>query len=368
MQTGYNPRVLIFSTASGSPSDVPCSILSDHSFGISSVAFSDDSHWLCTLGNTFDGFILIYSINAKTKTARLHSSNKCSNVHRVIWMGDKVVSIGIRHAKVWRTHVSPSKTKPEADNIAIGSSKSPAPKTFSGRKCLLGPLMDATFTSAAAISDCKAVLCTTQGDICLLDDSHEMQQLEKVAHVDFGILCVLVDHACGLIWIGGREGNVIFMYLNNLVKPTARIAPFVPTSALQSTGTNFMPDTVAIGLVRARILTVDSHRIIEIRGLIDTEGGSVTDADSKRLPAHESAVLGVSDLLPKTRSDGPDFFTWSRGIVLFWLLNGTSTGSVEIHLDQPVYPEDGDTNDLKIVVPLGSDRLLLSGDKLGILR
>ena len=365
MQTGYNPRVLIFSTASGSPSDVPCSILSDHSFGISSVAFSDDSRWLCTLGNAFDGFILIYSINAKTRAARLHSSNKCSNVHRILWMGDRVVSIGIRHAKVWRTQVSHSKTKPELDNIGIESPKSPAPKTFAGRNCLLGPLMDATFTSAAAISDCRAVICTLQGDICLLDDSHEMQQLERVAHVDFGILCVLVDHACGLIWIGGREGNVMSMHLNNMVKSTARVVPTVSTPALQSTGPNVVPDIIAVGLVRGRIVAVNSHRIIEIRGLVDTAGGSVTD--SKRLPAHESAVLGVSNLLPK-RFKGPDFFTWSRGIVLFWLLDGTCTGSIEIHLDQPVCPEDGDTNDLKIVVPLGSDELLLSGDSMGVLR
>ena len=76
--------MLIFSTAS--PSDVPLSILSDHSFGVSSVTFSDDSRWLCTLGNSHDGFILIYSINAKTGSARLHSSNKCSNVSRVTWM------------------------------------------------------------------------------------------------------------------------------------------------------------------------------------------------------------------------------------------------------------------------------------------
>ena len=366
MQTGYNPRVLIFSTASGSTSDVPCSILSDHSFGICSVAFSDDSHWLCTLGNTFDGFILIYSVNAKTGAARLHSSNKCSNVNRVIWMGDRVVSIGIRHAKVWRTHVSPSKTRPESDNIGIASSKSPAPKTFAGRNCLLGPLMDATFTSAAAISDCRAVLCTAQGDICLLDDSHETQQLERVAHVDFGILCVLVDHACGLIWIGGREGSMMSMHLDTLVKPTARIVPTVTTSAFQSTGPDVVPDTVAIGLVRGRVIFVDSHRIIEIRGLVDTAGGSATDAYSKRLPAHESAVLGVSDLLPKTRN--ADFFTWSRATVLFWLLNGTCTGSLEVHLDQPVCPEDGDTNNLKIVVPLGSDELLLSGDRMGVLR
>ena len=360
--------MLIFSTASDSPSDVPCSILSDHSFGVASVAFSDNSRWLCTLGSTFDGFILIYSINAKTRVAKLHSSNKCSNVHRVIWMGDSVLSIGIRHAKVWRIHVSPAKKRLESDTIGTGS-KSPTPKAFAGRNCLLGPLMDATFTSATAISDSRAVLCTAQGDICLLDDSHETQRLERVAHVDFGILCVVFDHVYRLIWIGGRHGNISSLHVDTLINPTTPTLPNVAVSALPSTGLDVMPDTIAIGFVRDRIITLDSLRIIEIRGLTDTARASVMDSNSRKLPAHESAVLGVSDLLPKSRVGAPDYFTFSaRGTVLFWLLDGTCTGSMRIDLDQPFYPEDGDTNDLKIVVPLGSDEHLLSGDRMGVLR
>lgn len=353
--------MLIFSTASDSPSDVPLSILGDHSFGISSVAFSHDSRWLCTLGNNYDGFILIYSINAKTGSARLHSSNKCSNVHRVTWLGHSVVSIGIRHAKVWRIPL-------ELDNNGIGPHGSLTPKAFAGRNCVLGPLMDATFTSVAAISDCKAILCTAQGDICLLDDSHRTQRLERVAQVDFGILCVVFDHMYGLVWIGGRQGTMRSLHLDTLIKPTIPTVPHGTTLPFSSTSSDMVPDIMAIGLVRGRVITIDSHRIIEIQGAADTERASGV-SDSKRLPAHESAVLGVSSLLPKSRVDGPDFLTFSaRGTVLFWLLDGTCTGSMKIPLEQPVYPEDGDTNDLKIVVPLGSDEHLLSGDKIGVLR
>ena len=344
--------MLIFSTASGSPSDVPLSILRDHSFGICSVAFSDDSRWLCTLGNTYDGFILIYSINAKTREAKLHSSNKCSNVNSLVWMGHSVVSIGIRHVKVWRL-----------DSVGIGSSKSLTPKTFAGRNCLLGSLMDATFTSAAAISDCKAILCSAQGDVCLLDDSHETQHLERIARVDFGILCVVFDHAHGLIYVGGRHGNMKSMHLDTLLTTTPTVPP-VAIPPLPPSGSDMLPDTIAIGFVRGRIITIDSSRNIEIGGLVDTGGDSVI-----KLPAHDSAVLGVSDLLPKSRADGPDFFTFSAtGTILFWLLNGRCTGSMKIHLDQPVYPEGGDPNTLKIVVPFESDEHLLSGDKMGIIR
>ena len=255
------------------------------------------------------------------------------------------------------------------DNIGAGPSQSLTPKAFAGRNCLLGPLMDATFTSVAAISNCRAILCTAQGDVCLLDDSHQTQRLERVAQVDFGILCVVFDHSYRLVWIGGRQGTVRSMHLDTLIKPA--IPPVRPVMVLpfSSTGSEFVPDIIAIGLVHDRVITVDTQRIIEIRGLIDTEGTSSMESNCKRLPAHESAVLGVSNLLSKSRVDGPDFLTFSaRGTVLFWLLDGTCHASMKIPLDQPAYLEDGDTNCLKIVVPLESDECLLSGDRMGILR
>ena len=370
-QTGYNPRVFIFSTAPDHQSDSPLSVLNDHSFGISSVAFSDDCRWLCTLGNNHDNFILIYSVNVKTGSAKLHSSNKCSNVHRVTWMGQRLISIGTRHVKVWRPSVSPSKTSPEMQSISIGStqSQSSTPKTFSGRNCLLGSLMDAKFTSVAAVSDCRAIICTTQGNICLLDDTHQAQRLRRVAQADFGIFCALFDHASNTIWIGGRQGNVKSMHLDSLLKSTVPINAPAIDLPIFSSDPDSAPDILAIGLVRGRVITTDSRRVIEIRAPEDSGKAFVVGSESKRLPAHESAVLGVSSLLPKARFDGPDFLTFSaRGTVLFWLLDSTCTGSAIVPLDQPNCSEAVGSNELKIVVPLGSDEYLLTGDKLGILR
>ena len=270
--------------------------------------------------------------------------------------------------KVWRTPVSPSKMRLEKDDIGIELSNSSSPKAFAGRNCLLGPLMDATFTSIAVISDRRAILCTSQGDICILDDSHQTQRLEKVARVDFGILCVVFDHAHGLVWVGGRQGTLRSMHLNTLIKPT--VSSFQPgtISSSSSNSLEIVPDTIAIGFVRGRIITIDSHRVIEIRGLVDPAGASVIGSASKRLPAHESAVVGVSKLLSKSMVDGPDFLTFSaRGSILFWRLDGTCTGSMKISLDQPIHSEDSDINALKIVVPSGSDDHLLSGDKMGVL-
>lgn len=157
--------MLLFSTASDVRLNAPLSVLTDHSFGISSVAFSRDNRWLCTVGNKYDGFVLIYSFNPKTGLAKLHFSNKCSNVCFVSWMGSNVISVGTRHVKVWRlervTPISPLKTRLE---LETNPPASPTPKTFSGRNCLLGALIDATFSTAVGLSDSKAVVCTIQGD------------------------------------------------------------------------------------------------------------------------------------------------------------------------------------------------------------
>ncbi len=366
----------MFSTTPNAPSDTPLSVLSDHSFGVSAVAFSRDSRWLCTLGNTYDAFILIYSINPKNGSARLHSSNKCSNVNFVTWLGQSVISIGTRHAKVWRvekaTPMSPSKTRLEMDNTATAPPGSPTPKTFSGRNCLLGILIDATFTAVVAISDQRAILCTAQGDICLLDDTQRTQRLERVAKVDFGILCVTLDNNVDRIYVAGQNGGMRSISLNDLLEGSKSPGSTNGSSLRRSASilsTVKKRGVVAIGVVRERIVTIDSNRIIELESAKESDEPGASSVSSKRLAAHESAVLGVCSLLPKLAEDDADFLTFSaKGTVLFWRLSGESTASIEIPLEQPKSVEDGDTNELKIVAHSRSDGFLISGDKSGVLR
>ena len=77
-------------------------------------------------------------------------------------MGNSVVSVGLRHVKVWRIEQTEraSPTKGRIDAI-IGhdvSPSSPVPKALSGRNCLLGPLMEANFTSVVGVSQDKSIL------------------------------------------------------------------------------------------------------------------------------------------------------------------------------------------------------------------
>lgn len=87
--------MLIFSTAKDSPLDVPLTVLSEHSFGVRSLAFSANSQYLATLGDMNDGFLFVWAINLKSGAARLHSSNKCTSfVRDMCWMGQTLITYG----------------------------------------------------------------------------------------------------------------------------------------------------------------------------------------------------------------------------------------------------------------------------------
>jgi WD40 repeat protein len=98
-ETGYNPRVLIFSTAKDAPSDIPLTILTEHSFGIRALAWSPNSQYLATLGDVNDGFLFVWSISLKNGSAKLHSTNKCTTVVRdMTWLGQALITYVLRSA------------------------------------------------------------------------------------------------------------------------------------------------------------------------------------------------------------------------------------------------------------------------------
>lgn len=101
-ETGYKPRLLIFSRAESSSTDCPVSCLSEHAFSIRCLSFSSDSRYLASLGSPNDGFLHIWSINARTGDATLHSSNRCtSSVRQIAWMGRSLVRYFRRFFKAW---------------------------------------------------------------------------------------------------------------------------------------------------------------------------------------------------------------------------------------------------------------------------
>ena len=385
-EVGYSPRIVIFSTAASS-TDAPLSCLSEHTFGVRCLAFSQDTRWLCSLGDIQDGFVYLWAINAKSGSAKLHSTNKCTNiVNGIAWVGNSFVSVGTRHVKVWRLEPapaqSPSKTKFRLDNVEASLPSSPVPRIISGRNCLLGKLMEATFTCIAPLDECKAILCTDKGDVCILDDSDRTQNLYTTLRVQFDVKSVAIDHVRRQVWIGGAAGEIRAIPLNELTlqanqpleklqheisAASAYIPPASMSESVEGSDQAKSSAIVAIGLIPSVLLTVDSDRTIKIYKTGKAqETFDVNDAIGT-LRSHPGPALGVG-LLHQSNGSLSGFFTWSASTIIIWTLEGRFKRALEVLLDQPAIKDDGEVNELKVVKASEHGDYVVLGDKMGMLR
>ena len=360
--------------------ETPASILNEHSFGVRAVAFSPDSRWLCSIGDLHDGFIYIWSVNPKTGSVSLQYCNKCiSYVQNIAWVGQSIITVGTRHVKTWRPPAqapmsSPSKVRFESERALISPRESPVPKTLSGRNCLLGSMIDSSFTCVVSLSFTKAALCTDQGDVCacLLDDADPSQRdIRKVAKVAFSVSCMRVDTTNDLLWLGGKKGKLAALGLKafealdaaawHVMSPTYHESWSAPQS-----DPSF--DLVAVGLVQDQIILVQSNHVMKI-GKVDSHNCTpMLEEDSITFPAHDSAVVGVGAI--RTEALNGDFFTYSSsGAIMLWSIDGGCNGVLRIMLGQPMVEEGYEgPNELKVVKISSSGDCFLSGDRLGCLR
>lgn len=354
-ETGYNPRVLIFSMSKDVQSDVPVAAMSEHTFGVRDVAFSPDSKYLASIGTANDGFIYVWSLNpSKPGLVQLHASNKCTSfIRQIAWMGRTLVTVGTRHVKLWRTE----EDKPNASG----------PVVLHGRNALLGNMSDSTMSCIVGISEDKAVVCSERGDICLLEEVG--MRFSKVADAGFGVHCIAVDAERKFAWVAGKNGSHSALVLANIVPPTP---PASPSSSRSSSPV--LPsgcrraDVVAMASMFGHLFTLDSNRSLKIINMSTVDGVPVPNSMVRELPAHKDACLGVRPL-PRDHPSKAAFFTWSAGgAVLFWCLDGICKAEFQIELEQPSEGEDDVSNELKVVRVSDDGTFFVSGDKYGVLR
>ena len=313
-----------------------------------------------------DGFVFLWSIS-KNGSARLHSSNKCiSNVQDIAWMGSNIITVGTRHVKVWRLeeHLPSSPTK---KRYLDGTPSSPTPKALSGRNCILGPLVESIFTCAIATSDCTAIICTENGEICLLDDIDHDQRLEQVATVPFKVFCVSVEIEKNIVLVGGRSGKSQTLDLRKISRRATLSqhgSPALTSDSSSSQDSALCPDILAIGSLRGRVITVNASHHIQLMEYSEDDETAFVGKLTKQIPAHDSAVLGVVTL-PQPNSRKADFMSWSsHGIVYFWTMNGICKGKIELALKQASLAGDEGPNVLTVLEALSDDSFLY-GDKSG---
>jgi WD40 repeat protein len=399
-ETGYNPRVNIFSSLPGSSTDVPLTIFTEHSFGVRCVAFSPNSRWLATLGDINDGFLFIWSINPKTGSARLYFTNKCTaSVLDMAWCGNSLITVGTRYVKVWRVGEPSSgfQTKQGRSLLDSDGSSSPVPKTLSGRNSLLGSLADSTFTSVSPISDCDAILCTKTGVVCVLDDRTGNQELKYSRQLSSPTQTAAVDLQAQRIWFANRDGQLDSESFESLRSAgeggvgtrsslsEGTVVTSCPSSPAASSPLGSFRSSQRVGsrkrkrhkgiiasiCLSNRLVSIDDERNIRVEVMGHGTGSTSSErASVVTLPAHNDAVQGVLPL-PKQTEYGA-YLTWSLcGTVNFWSLDGSLRRSEMVELeqaDQSSTDHDDYVNELKLIHVSDDGQWIISGDRLGVLQ
>ncbi|KAI2784119.1 WD repeat-containing protein [Daldinia loculata] len=358
-ETGYAPRVLIFNLEDNS-SDTPLVSISEHAHGVKAVAWSPDSKYLASLGTAHDGFIYIWKIDTKTGAAQLFQQNRCTSFIRgMVWVGNNLITLGVRHVKVWKVEesqsVSPMKQKFTGDSSSTNQQHQ---KTLLGRNVILNNMIEATFSCGAAIDDTKAIICSETGDVCLFDDTDKQMKLTNVLESGFATTCVAIRGDTA--YLGGKSGNLATIDLASFVK--------CDQNALRTNIGSFA-GLFAIGFLEENMVTVDAKRSIHIWGLDKVTDTLDLETPPIPMPGHQESILGVEALRRPTGFDA-DFFSWSAsGQVILWDVEGKIKCSFQVPLEEANFEEEPDlVNQLNLVRATEGGKYFVTGDKLGIVK
>lgn len=354
-ETGYAPRVLIFSLQDGASSDQPLMSLSEHGFGVRAVAWSQDGKYLASLGTVNDGFLFIWKVDPRNGSTRFFQQNRCTaQVNGIVWLGNTLVTFGTRHMKAWKVDdvprpISPPKKIPVRDLDTQ--------RTLSGRNVVLGALLDASFTCALPLGGTHAILCTDSGDVCLLDDTSGQNKLTRVAELGFTITCCTQRGPVAVI--GGKDGQLVTLDVDSTLALN-------PSPAKVESG---LAGLTVAGVVQDQLVTIDPERSIDIWDADSLPTTSAQNLTRTRLAGQNDSILGIQPFATE-EDDDPVFFTWSgSGKVLLWDLNGGLRKSFDIVV------EDCQTGNYKepinqLCVVRADDRgtFFAAGDRVGMLR
>ncbi|ROW06411.1 hypothetical protein VMCG_04362 [Cytospora schulzeri] len=358
-ETGYAPRVLIFSLQDGSSSDQPLMSLSEHGFGVRAVAWSQDGKYLASLGTVNDGFIFIWKVDPRNGSARSFQQNRCTaQVNGMVWLGNTLVTFGTRHMKAWKVDdvprpISPPKRVPTVRDLNAADTQ----RTLSGRNVVLGSLLEASFTCALNLGATHALLCSDSGDVCLLDDTSGQTKLTRVAELGFPITCCTKRGPVAVV--GGKDGQLVTLDVDSTLALNPDLAK----------GESGLAGLTVAGVVQDQLVTIDPERSIDIWDADSLPTMPAQNPTRTRLAGQNDSILGIQQIVTQ-EDDDPVFFTWSgSGKVFLWDLNGGLKRSFDIAVEDCQTGNDKEPiNQLCVVRADDRGGFFAAGDRVGVLR
>ncbi|KAF5021377.1 hypothetical protein F66182_6566 [Fusarium sp. NRRL 66182] len=360
-ETGYAPRVLVFSLHDTS-SDNPLVSISEHAFGVNCVAWSADTQYLASLGAANDGFLYIWKIDPRTGAARLYKQNRCTSyVKDMVWMGNCLITFGVRHVKMWKPDDGPAISPTKAKFLNEQPASTPlSQRTLPGRNILLGSLLEDTFTCAAVVKNSSLIICSETGGVCILEENDKQAKLQKVLSLDFPITTIAVKDDA--VYLGGRHGHFAVLDVE-AVLDAQPASVCIRETTFSSTG------QVALGFLADKLVTIDSSLSVDIWNSDHVPGKDTKAVTSIPIPGHGQPVTGTQ-VLQRPNDLDASFLTWTvSGNVTFWTLEGQVKASIDVPIGATEQGNEMDpANQLTCAHATSDGKLLISADRLGVLR
>ncbi|OCT44296.1 WD domain, G-beta repeat containing protein [Cladophialophora carrionii] len=372
-EAGYNPRVLLFSTAEDASCETPVSIVTDHTYGLRCVAFSPDMRYLATLGDYKDGFLFIWSFNPRTGQLTLHSANKCTaNICDMTFCGNSLITVGTRCIRVWGVNEAAAKQSPTRKpryKSTDTQPSSPGPTPLAGRNVLLGSMVDCTFTCTVPIDEDNLVIGTDTGYVCLVDMAQNVLELKVLKKLDLAVSSIAFIPLPRQLLMGTSRGvqhedfDALCRETPSALKRPRTKAPRLSIRRSMGLLQETEKSIIAIGGLRDHTVTLDNNGSLQIQ----SNGPPRLDEPSPTFAAHKSVILGVQ-ALPETAGRG-DFFTYSKNAeVKFWNTDGVLLRQESISLDPTESEDDSCENELTRMRYLSSHDAFIAADRFGVLK
>lgn len=222
-QSGYQPQVFLYSTASDASTQEPLAMLGAHDIGIQHLAFSPCDRFLASLGVAANGFLHVWDLGMlrDTGSVQLLASNRCiSDINDMKWAGNKLYTVGKRHVRTWKLknyHCNQADANGDSNKNKFYHSKLDVVEddgVLVGRNLVLGEFSSCNFVALTRVRSDLLVVATDQGDLATIHDlplgsSNDGFKIEFMPRINvgFAITSMNIDFEDEILWTFGPTQN-----------------------------------------------------------------------------------------------------------------------------------------------------------------
>lgn len=212
-EQGQAPRIAVWNVRG--PQPVLLHLIQAHMFGVRHLAFSEDTHYLVSIGSIHDGAIHVWDIVQAVPVTKLATNKVTSHLNAVLWIGNRIVTIGVRHIKVWQWTAS---RPPSMRRRSLEARDSAS--VLQGRNVILGSMVHEEFVAIASIDSMRCLIASRHAiSLLTLGDAHVLEKVFELPEEHICTMCLSTENK--LVTIGTKSGSILQVDITSLAKRTA---------------------------------------------------------------------------------------------------------------------------------------------------